>query len=700
MKNNSCNPCEGCSEIVSSDCISVQSSISCIDMSIGDNLTDVLNALGSQLCNFYNIIDGGSGLTVEEVDGTPSYTAINTLRFNQDSGFIVTQLSANTADVRLIPTFLFPDGDYVTVDMVSTGNIALTGVQSLDGQTGIIGVTRVLVWKQTTKSQNGVYLMQFGSWTRATDSDTTGELNNQVVFANYPKAGSTYGGKYFNQIAVSPIIGSDNIVYQLPPSGNKQAWLLDGNDLDGVEKWLGTISNDDFPIRTNNTEKARVFKTGQLGIGITSSPSGTLHIKGLSGISPLYAINFAGTHSLEYTDTGTIQRNTFLFSKAFSTTITTWGYLAGNINSGAGNTFIGANSGLVNGATVNNTFVGYQAGKANVASSNTYIGKEAALAATTGTQQVVIGAVAGAAMTTSTKNTIIGYHAMDAGSGDENVIIGNNVAKNLVGNANFLAGSELGNSGFLLGSSNIVISDHGLLASNNVNTCIIFGHGATANGITSSIGIGHNVALTGDNQFVLGSSNYPVNNMYIGQGVNSVTPSNLAIYATAITGTDANGTNLTLVVSRATGNGTSGDLMYQYAPPGSTGTAQTTATTGLIFKGIDGSLRSSRRIEAAKGANIVAANDLTLGGDGNSFTITGNTTINAITTANWQSGSVIILIFTGTPTVKNATAGGAGTAQFKLLNGVDFTISKNPTVMTFLYDGTNFLEVSRSANAA
>jgi hypothetical protein len=105
------------------------------------------------------------------------------------------------------------------------------------------------------------------------------------------------------------------------------------------------------------------------------------------------------------------------------------------------------------------------------------------------------------------------------------------------------------------------------------------------------------------------------------------------------------------------------------------------------------------RAELAKGTDTAAANDLTLPLDGNSFTITGNTTINAITTANWQAGSIIHLIFTGTPTVKHNTAGGAGTATMKLAAGVDFVISKNPTVLGLLYDGTNFLEVSRSANA-
>jgi hypothetical protein len=79
------------------------------------------------------------------------------------------------------------------------------------------------------------------------------------------------------------------------------------------------------------------------------------------------------------------------------------------------------------------------------------------------------------------------------------------------------------------------------------------------------------------------------------------------------------------------------------------------------------------------------------------FTITGNTQINAITTANWQAGSEIILIFTGTPTVKNNTAGGGGTSVILLGSGSDFSATAND-VLKLIYDGTSWFEVSRSVN--
>lgn len=95
----------------------------------------------------------------------------------------------------------------------------------------------------------------------------------------------------------------------------------------------------------------------------------------------------------------------------------------------------------------------------------------------------------------------------------------------------------------------------------------------------------------------------------------------------------------------------------------------------------------NNRFEQDKWADIAAANDLTLGWDWNLFVITGNTQINAITTANRQAGSMITLIFTGTPTVKHNTAWWAGTAVLLLAGSVDLTAAAN-TVLWLIYDGT------------
>lgn len=101
------------------------------------------------------------------------------------------------------------------------------------------------------------------------------------------------------------------------------------------------------------------------------------------------------------------------------------------------------------------------------------------------------------------------------------------------------------------------------------------------------------------------------------------------------------------------------------------------------------------RFEQHKGTNTAAANNLTLPLDGNLFVISGNTQINAITTSNWVAGSHITLIFTGIPTVKHNTAGGAGTARIFLAGSTDLIVLTANTLLGLVYDGTQWQETYR-----
>lgn len=97
------------------------------------------------------------------------------------------------------------------------------------------------------------------------------------------------------------------------------------------------------------------------------------------------------------------------------------------------------------------------------------------------------------------------------------------------------------------------------------------------------------------------------------------------------------------------------------------------------------------RVQFGKGANVASAGDITLGSAGNTFSITGTTTINAINTTSWQAGSEINLIFAGVLTLKNNTAGGAGTAKILTRTGADITTAANMLVK-LIYDGTNWIQ--------
>ena len=68
-----------------------------------------------------------------------------------------------------------------SVVVATTANITLSGTQTIDG-VGVVAGDRVLVKSQSTASQNGIYVVASGAWTRSTDADVWNELVSAFVF--------------------------------------------------------------------------------------------------------------------------------------------------------------------------------------------------------------------------------------------------------------------------------------------------------------------------------------------------------------------------------------------------------------------------------------------------------------------------------------------------------------------------------------
>ena len=64
-----------------------------------------------------------------------------------------------------------------SVRVATTGNITLSGEQEVDGVSLVAG-NRVLVKNQTTASQNGIYVVAAGSWTRADDANADADVTS------------------------------------------------------------------------------------------------------------------------------------------------------------------------------------------------------------------------------------------------------------------------------------------------------------------------------------------------------------------------------------------------------------------------------------------------------------------------------------------------------------------------------------------
>jgi len=65
--------------------------------------------------------------------------------------------------------------------VASTGNLTLSGLQTIDGYTTLVG-DRVLVKNQTMQAQNGIYVAASGAWARSSDANTWNSLISAFTF--------------------------------------------------------------------------------------------------------------------------------------------------------------------------------------------------------------------------------------------------------------------------------------------------------------------------------------------------------------------------------------------------------------------------------------------------------------------------------------------------------------------------------------
>lgn len=182
-------------------------------------LTSTTTAGEHDLLLISSTTDGGSTYTSKHIkisDLEDDLTLLHTQISDFDAGVQTNrldQLAAPTADVSLngykITGLATPtaDTDAVTkayVDAVKTGldvknsvraattaNITLSGTQTVDGVSLVAG-DRVLVKNQTTGSQNGIYVVAAGAWSRSADADNSpsGEVTSGMF--TFVEEGTTY----------------------------------------------------------------------------------------------------------------------------------------------------------------------------------------------------------------------------------------------------------------------------------------------------------------------------------------------------------------------------------------------------------------------------------------------------------------------------------------------------------------------------
>lgn len=156
------------------------------------------------------------------------------------------------------------------VRVATTGNITLSGLQTIDGVTLQAG-DRVLVWKQTNAAQNGVYVASSGTWTRASDFDEGSEFPGATVLV---KEGETYADTMFVCVNdTEPTLGTTPINFSIL-STPLEIMAGDGLALDGRVMYINLASNSGLEIVSDalkvklesSNPTLKINASGELGV--------------------------------------------------------------------------------------------------------------------------------------------------------------------------------------------------------------------------------------------------------------------------------------------------------------------------------------------------------------------------------------------------------------------------------------------------
>lgn len=104
---------------------------------------------------------------------------------------------------------------------------------------------------------------------------------------------------------------------------------------------------------------------------------------------------------------------------------------------------------------------------------------------------------------------------------------------------------------------------------------------------------------------------------------------------------------------------------------------------------------TTARLLLGKGVDVPSATTVTLGTDGNVFTITGTTQIQGIVYDNWNFGPVFLQFSGSVTVVHNSGAPGAGADPILLAGGVNFAATANDT-LTLIHIGATWVEFART----
>lgn len=197
----------------------------------------------SKLADGANFVkkDGSVAFTADQSFGGNKVTNVGTPTSNSDAATkayvdsVAQGLSVKTA-----------------VRVATTANITLSGTQTIDGVSLSVG-DRILVKNQSTGSQNGVYDVASGAWSRSSDSDAGTELVNAFYFV---QSGTTLQATGWVQSTPGPITPGTTALVFSQFSGAADYTAGAGLTKTGLTFDVGTASSSRIVVNADNIDLA------------------------------------------------------------------------------------------------------------------------------------------------------------------------------------------------------------------------------------------------------------------------------------------------------------------------------------------------------------------------------------------------------------------------------------------------------------
>lgn len=233
------------------------------------------------------ISDFDTQVRTSRLDQMATPTASVAMGSQKITGLAEPTLAQDAATKNYVDTVAQGLDTKLSVRAATTANITLSGTQTIDGVT-LIANDRVLVKNQTTNTQNGIYVVAAGAWSRAADADTTPDLVSAFTFVEEGTVNADTGWvSTFNpgdSIGSSPVIftqfsaaGAYTAGTGMTATGNTfnvigtaDRITANANDIDIASTYVGQTSITTLGSITTGTWNATTIAVNRGGTGVAT----------------------------------------------------------------------------------------------------------------------------------------------------------------------------------------------------------------------------------------------------------------------------------------------------------------------------------------------------------------------------------------------------------------------------------------------